>query len=219
MAETTPPPAPLPAQPPAPPPTPDPLTQLNIWAQSIGAKEKAEGKAAAQRELQEALGMSPEDAKKFIDDAKAKQREGMEEADRKLAEATEKETVATTRLAEAAKRELNAEVRAQLVEEGMTKAQAAVVIPMVGVDVKDWDEAKVTEAIAQLKTTLPQLFTSETSPPPPGQTLPSAPPGAGPVDSTPRGQTPPPPPGQPNRQERARQRLLQRHPDLQKSQS
>lgn len=208
-----------PTQPPPPPPTPDPLQQLNTWAQSIGAKEKAEGKAAALRELQESLGMTPEEAKQFIEQAKTRQREGMEEADRKLAEATEKETAAASKLEAATRRELNAEVRAQLVEAGMTREQASAVIPLVQVDVKDWDDAKVTEAITGLRTTLPQLFPSETTPPPTGQTSPPAPTGQGPPDSTPRGGPPPPSGGQPNRQEKARQRLLQRHPDLQKSQA
>jgi hypothetical protein len=208
-----------PPQPPPPPPAPNPLDQLNTWAQSIGAAEKAQGSAAAIRKISEDLGMSPEEAKAFIEEQKAKEREGLSEAERKLAEATEKEAAASRREEAASQRELNSEVRAQLVELGMTRAQAAQVVGLVQVDVKDWDEAKVTAAIEAVKTTFPALFPQEEEHPsgdPPKPPASSAP---KPPHSAPAATPPATPPGGQSSQDKAREMLLRRHPDKVKSQS
>lgn len=200
-----------PATPP-PPPQPDPLAQLDSWAKSFGAKEKNEGKAAALRQVQEALGMTPEEAKAFIEAAKEKEREGMAEADRKLAEANEKEAKAQAALAQASQRELNAEIRAALIEAGIPRAQAATVAPMVQVELKDWDEAKVGEAVTKLKSDLPQLFSSSTEEEEEEEQGPPAGQPAG-TDTTTRG-TKPKGGGKPtSSKDRARARFLERYPE------
>jgi hypothetical protein len=207
MSDTPPNPNP-PAPPPAPPAGGD-LEALNRWAQSIGAQQKNEGKAAAERALAEKLGMTPDEAATFIEEAKQKKLEGLEEADRKLAEATEKEAKAIKAQAEADARALNAEIRAALIEAGLDRTAASTVAPMVQVDAKDWDEAKVTASVEALKKSLPQLFPESDdegtqTPPPPGGPPPAR-------DTTTRG-NPPPPKVDGGAKDRAKARLLERHP-------
>lgn len=199
--------------PPPPPPTPDPLSALNTWAQSIGAREKAEGRDSAAKAAAEQLGMTVEEAAAFITEKKEAERAGMAEADRKLAEATDKEAAAERKQAEATNRELNAEKRAALVDAGLSKDQAKLLVDLVKVDTADWDEAKVETAVAELKKVMPQLFTpgaEDEEGEPPAGTSPRA---SGPADSAPRGGLPKTPPPA-SMADKARARLTERHPEL-----
>jgi polyhydroxyalkanoate synthesis regulator phasin len=160
----------------------DPLADLDKWARSIGAAEKNQGKQAAMREVAEQLGMTPEEAKDFIEKARAKEREGMAEAERKLAEAADKEAAAARREEQALAREVDAAKRAALIEAGVPRDQAAAVARMLDVDPKaeDLDKAAATAA-EELKKSLPALFaTAGTG-------------GTPPPDSKPRGDKPPAP--------------------------
>lgn len=192
--------------PPPPPPSPkDPLAELDAWARSIGAQEKNQGKAAAERAIAEQLGMTPTEAAEFIKNAKAKQREGLEEAERKLLEASEKTAAAEKKVADAAVRELNAATRIALIEQGIPKDQAATVARLLDLVPADWDDAKVTNAVESLKKSMPQLFTptvpvTETrqSARPPHSSTGGAPPAGGQVSPA----------------ERSLALLRERHPEL-----
>lgn len=199
-------------------PTSDELQKLDTWARSFATKEKNEGRTSAAREIAEKLGMTPDEAVEFIKQAKEREAAGLDEATRKLNEATEKLEKAEKLEVKARERELFAEIRAELIEQGVPRAQAKVIAPSVDVDPKDWDETKVKEAVANLKGTVPQLFAEGEGDPnddqsdgtqqlPPTGTPP-------PADSKVRG-TPPQNPPQ-SATDKARARLLERHPGLKK---
>lgn len=210
----TPPPPPTPPvnQPPPPPPQPDPLAQLNTWAQSIGAKEKAEGKAAVLKEVKEKLGFDTlEDAAAFVEAQKTKERETLSEADRKLAEAADKEAAADRKVAEASEKALRADKLSGLIVAGLDAKAAAVLVDLVKVDANDYTDESIQDAIKTLKEAMPQLFpTDDGSGEDEGGKAPSQ---GGPPDSTPRGGQPPTPQGK-TAKDRAKARLANRHPEL-----
>lgn len=200
--------------PPPPPPQPDPLAQLNTWAQSIGAKEKAEGKQAVLKDIKEKLGFdSLEDAAAFVEAAKTKEREGMDEAERKLAEAADKDAAADRKVAAANEKALRADKLSGLIVAGLDKKAAAVLVDLVKVDPNDYDDDKIQDAIKELKEAMPQLFPTDDGSGNGNDD--DAPSQGGPSDSKPRGSQPPTPTGK-TAKDRAKGRLASRHPELAK---
>lgn len=126
----------------------------------IATRERQQGERSAIAKVAEELGMSVEDAKKFIKDAKNADRQKMSEADRKLDEAAEKEAAAVRREEAAALRELNADVRATLIEAGVPRARADKAARLL--DLKPGDDAKtITAAVEDLKPDWPELFVAK----------------------------------------------------------
>lgn len=123
----------------------------------IAARERAQGERATAAAVAEQLGMSVEEAKKFIADAKTKERETLAEGDRKLAEAADREAAATKREEAAAAREHAADLRAALIEAGVPRTKAERASRLV--DSKPGDDAKtITDAVEALKPDWPELF-------------------------------------------------------------
>lgn len=162
------PPAPAPAPPaPAVPPAPSAdgtFTQEQVNA--LVAKERRETEAAATRKLTETLGMDPAEAAAAIAKAKEAELAAMGEADRKLAEAAERESKAEAREAAAAAREHESTVRDLLVESGVPASKAKTAVRLLDVKAGD-DDATIKAAIEAVKVDWPEMFTAEVTPPKP----------------------------------------------------
>jgi hypothetical protein len=143
---------------------------------ALNAREaagKAKGKRQALQEVADTLGMSLDEAKKFIDEKKAEDDAAMSEADRKLRDAEAKEAAANARIAEAARREREAAVVAALAAEGVTferdddgklKGKGARAVKLVTAELDDEaDAAAISKAIDELKADVPDLFASSTT--------------------------------------------------------
>jgi hypothetical protein len=206
------PPAPTPGTPPPPPSPPPPpaggdkdaLDRLNTWAQSFGAREKAEGKAAVEREVAEKLGMTLEEAAAFVTKAKEDHAASLSEAEQKLLKAEESKTEARRYREEAhdiVRRTLAADALEDL---GMPRQSARHYAGMVqpaftqGMN----DDARVAAIVAaaqQLKDTYPDLFAAGG-----GNGRP------GPTDTATRGGRPPTSQGGETPRDRAQARLRER---------
>jgi hypothetical protein len=152
---------------PPPPPSPGSGSFSQEDLNRIAAKEKDEGKRAGERAVLEALGFqTAADAKAFFDKVKEEEKAKLSEADRKMKEAEEKERKADAKALDAAQRERNALISAELVEAGVPKAQVKFVAKMVEVD--EADEEKIAQAVKDLKKAMPNLFVQDGKPPPPG---------------------------------------------------
>lgn len=151
------------------------FTQAQV--NDIAAREKNEGKRAVQREIAEQLGMTVEEAKAFIEKAKADELERMSEADRKLAEADERERQAQKALAEAAEARREARVQANLTRAGVPVEQVEMVARLIDPSIESDED--IATAVASIKEQLPQMFQPKGSPGAGGYTPPKAPPGSG----------------------------------------
>jgi len=173
----------------------------------VGTKERRQGKAAGQRELLESLGVdSTEDLEAIIADRKAQdeaEKGELTKAQEGAAKATA-QAAAATREAEEARHEAN--VMMALLRAGSDANNVTDLIPMVkaevGADTEDLDEA-----VTALKGKFPALFESsggtddddgDTGGNPDSDT------GKGPRKKT-EGKS---------AQDRARERLMQRHPKM-----
>jgi hypothetical protein len=200
-----PPAAPPPGSPPPPPPAPgqpsDPgfaerLNKLNEWAQKWGAREKADGRASVEREIAEKLGMSLDDAATLIQKGREAEQANMTEAEKKLAEAAERETKANTRYQEGTQLLRDMMCQDALMAQGMTREQARQAVPLMNIQGQVTLDSIVAAAEA-VRLGFPQLF--------------AAPAGGGngqpgPVDSATRGG----PPSNPSPGSTARDRALAR---------
>jgi hypothetical protein len=135
----------------------EPKTVPQDQVTAIAARERAQGERAAAAKVAEALGMTVEEAKTFIDGAKERERAAMTEADRKLAEATDKEKAATAATAKAAEREHNANVRVALIDAGVPKAKAERAARLVDAAIGA-DDAAIKTSIESLKGDWPEMF-------------------------------------------------------------
>lgn len=197
------------SQPPPPPPTQIPLSTQNAnlipqdQVNAIAAREKDEGKRAGQREMLEALGFnSADEAKAFFKKAKDDEKARMSETERREKEAQEAEAKAKEAEAKANAKLREANICAELQDQGVPKAQTKLVAKMVELDdsVVD-DEKKISEAVAALKKAMPNLFTAQGGS--------ATPPGSHPTPP-PRGAPAPPK----DAAAQARELLYERHPRL-----
>lgn len=177
-----------PATPPAstPPATP-PSNTITLTQDELNRRatqEKQEGKRAAERQIAETLGVSIEEAKAIVKAQQDKEAESMSEAERKAADADKKLTAAEQKDRSATLKLRQADVKLALAGEGITeKAELDLVSNMILPTLADdADEAAVQTAVAQLKETMPRLFSPEGKkddangdPPPANPGLPPAP--------------------------------------------
>lgn len=181
------PPAPPPASPSPPSAPPGAFSQEDL--NRIAAREKDEGKRAAQREIAEMLGCTPEEAKQILDKRREDERAAMDEAGRIKAEAEDARKKADTdkNAAEQAKAEAAQAKRETLIERALIRAgladdedgtALAYALRMVEPDVPaDADLAKALEVVNKAKEKFPALFAGvATPPPPPGGQPPGGPP-------------------------------------------
>lgn len=131
------------------------MSQEQVTA--IAARERAQGERAAAAKVAEELGMSVDDAKTFIAEAKQRELAAMTEADRKVAEAADATAKATARETAAAAREHSADVRAALIEAGVPRAKAERAARLVDSNPGD-DAATITAAVESLRTDWAELF-------------------------------------------------------------
>lgn len=172
-------------QQPPPPPPPDPLANLtpeqlaglqalNQRIQSIAAAEKREGRTSVERELTEQLGMTPAEAAVYIQKAKEAEKALMTEAERKLAEATEREQKAIAREQMANVVALDMMKVSALTSAGMTQQQAQAAKGMLALPPGELEGdallAGVAAAVENLKGTFPTLFPAPGDPPSNDQT-------------------------------------------------
>lgn len=137
------------------------FTQADL--KRIAAKEKAEGKRAAEKALADSLGVSLDEAKKII----AKHRE-TEDANKSEAEREREKAKQEREAAEAEKREAAAEKHEARIERALVAAgfsgddkRLARVRKMVTVEVgASYDD--VLADVNEAKTEFPELFTSKT---------------------------------------------------------
>lgn len=160
-----PPPAPPAPAPPPPPPTgasADELHRLNQWAQSFAAREKAEGRAAVEKDIAEKLGMTLEEAAEFVKRMKDADAANLTEAQRLHQEGTEAKTQAERLAAEAHQIILDSLRQDALMRLGMTREQAVQAQGMLQLPETVTLEGVVAAADA-LKLGFPQLFPAGSS--------------------------------------------------------
>lgn len=156
-----PPPAP-PADPPAPPATGATFTQADL--DRIAAREKDEGRRAAERSLSEQLGCTVEEAKALIEAKRAEDLGKMSEADRKASEADAARAKAEKALADAEAREKAAEARQRLldvtdalIEAGVRSDRRSAALKLTDV-ADDADEKALKAAVEETKKAYPEFF-------------------------------------------------------------
>lgn len=152
-----------------PPPAPDAkFTQADL--DRIAAREKEEGRRAAERATAEALGCTVEEAKKLIEEKRQADLGKMDEADRKAAEAADAKSKADAEKAkaEAAQATVAADKRRLAVKEALIDAEcrkdrrdAAVTLigdlPDVDASTEDGQKA-IAAAVEECKKTYPEFF-------------------------------------------------------------
>lgn len=146
---------------------PDPTTGRTFTqaeVDAIASREAATAERKALKTLSDQLGMSPEEAKKALDDLNEKNLAAMTEADRKTTEAAQRDVKAGEREAAAAKREHEASLLVALLGSEVPAATAKDVAKLLDVEVGA-DEATITASIEALKTRLPALFTATVATP------------------------------------------------------
>lgn len=160
---TAPAPSGVPAAPVTPPPAPvtagETLTQEQVNA--IVARERRAATEAAEARVSEALGMTADEAKTRLAAATAAERAAMTEADRRLAEATEREQKADVREQAAAAREHESNVRDALIAAGVPATKAKGAARLLEVDLGA-DDTKIASALVTMKAEWPELFTTTT---------------------------------------------------------
>lgn len=219
----SPPPGTPPASPPAPTPPPPPsggggdvdaLHKLNEWAKSWGAREKAEGRAAVEKQIAENLGMTLEEAKVVLDKHRESEQANLTEAEKKLLDAQKEREKARgeTQIANQVVFEVLASDA--LVNLGLTREQAKGLIPLVKVEGSPTGESMVAAIVAaaqNVRNLYPQFFPADGSPAGGGSSNGGAPGGQGrPPDSATRGAPASPPASGSDAKERARARLRDR---------
>ena len=142
------------------------FTQAELDA--IVQREKREAKQQADRQVQEQLGVSPEEAKRILEERQAEREAQMSEVQKKEADAAQKDRQATERERIAAEKEFAADLRIALVEEGMPVAKIARYAKLVEAQPGD-DTDAIKAAVATLKTEEPALFHVEQSEEPKGK--------------------------------------------------
>lgn len=189
----------------------------------IAAREKNEGKQAALREIAEKFGMSIEDAEQLIKAKREADTAQMSEAERKLAEADEKIRKAEERERAADERELQANVRDALRDAGVSKDVVQRAGRLLDVEVGA-DEAKIKDEVEALKKVMPELFKSESTEGE-GQNESGETKGKGESketkapDTKTRGTPPPKGEGAKSGADKAKERLMSRHPHLAQNKS
>jgi hypothetical protein len=181
----------------------------------IMAKEKREGRALGAREVMEQLGLdSLDDAKALIEETKDRESKVDDDAARRTKRLDERERKAEQKLKEATRKTNKLDVLAELVGEGMSKAKAQRAVSLVELDleVEDLTPDEIRDAVVTLKDEMPELFGVVEKEPeekvwrPVGST----------PDSTARGGSPRKP--QPaSVADRAKAKFAERHPNLAKS--
>lgn len=179
------PPVPTPPAPPAPtPPTPGgpagSFTQEQVNA--IAAKEKADGKRAAETEVAALLGCTPAEAKAILDKHNEAERNKMTEAEKAQADAAAAKAAAEETQRQANELLHSAKVATALFTAGVPLAQAGDVAKLVDAPVGA-DDATIAAAITATKTAFPALFTGTPAPTPPAPS--SVPGGAPPAPAVP----------------------------------
>lgn len=146
----------------------------------------AEAERAAQRKLAESLGVSPEEAKKIIDERKNADLAAMSEAERAKAEAEQAKADAERALADARTLRHTALVERVLGTAGAPADGVSDLVGLVKVD-EGADEATVQAAVDAVKEKWPALFAASSAPVAPKPGAPS---------SVPLGTPPPPKPNE-----------------------
>jgi len=134
----------------------------------IATREKEQGKRSGQREVLDSLGFkSLEDAQSFTKTLQDAESAKLSEADRTKKEAEAERDAAKRERLEAKQERFQARLERQLLTAGVAEAQVAKVTKLVESDVDSSDE-EITASIAELKESMPQLFTpaqQDTKPP------------------------------------------------------
>lgn len=151
----------------------------------IAKREKEQGKKAAFQAVADDLGMSLEDAKAFIEEARSKVSKDDEDSNKSLTRAKEKEARAAQLLNDAIEIRNTSKVVAKLVRAGMEPKAAERLGSTVNLDLTndDLDDDDIADAVDEMREEMPTLFPSTETP---ATNLPGAP--RPPKDSTPRGE-------------------------------
>jgi hypothetical protein len=177
-----------PAEPTAPPVETKPLTQDQIDA--ITARTRSEGQRQGKKEQLDAivaiLGCTPEEARAALDKTREAEQGKLSEVERREQAAAQREQAVDARERQAQARERAALIRAELVTAGAgagidDATQRAEILADAAklVDVADdADETAIREAVGKVKTRHAGMFGAA------GSTMPSVPPGSGPIAPT-----------------------------------
>lgn len=159
----------------------------------IAAREKDEGKRAAERAMAESLGVTVEEAKQIIADARARDDAEKTEAQKAQARAEAAEKKATALVEEATRKGHEAAVRLALLEGGVLRERLDSAARLVDAE-PGASEQDFAKAITAARTAAPEFFVAQSEgnePPKPGDPpkpatppTPSDPPGTPPKPST-----------------------------------
>ncbi|MGI8425444.1 MAG: hypothetical protein ACR2M4_02380 [Actinomycetota bacterium] len=123
----------------------------------IAAKEKAQGKWSARKEIEEQLGLSFEDADKLIKEARAAQDAEKSEAQKAKEEADREKALAVKEKADAAAERHSIKVERALMIAGVNPVKVAHIARLVDAEPGADDDA-IKAAIEAVKTSIPELF-------------------------------------------------------------
>lgn len=144
------------AEPPAAPSTPKSFTQDEVT--SIATKEAAEAARRTTRQLLATLGFQNQDElAQWVSKTREAEKAQMTEAERKFAEASEKEAAAVAREATATATILNVSVKEALMDAGVPTKDAELIRAMVSVEPTASRE-DIASAVDDLKAKMPHLF-------------------------------------------------------------
>lgn len=146
----------------------------------VAGAARAEARRAATNDLATQLGVTPDEAKKIIDEHQAAREAQQSEVQRAQAAAQAAEARATAAETQAARFGADNTVRLALIAAGMAPAGVDDGLRLVDVDPAD-DIDAVTAKVAALAGRLPALFTTDgsTTPAPPAGFTPPRPPAGG----------------------------------------
>jgi hypothetical protein len=136
----------------------------------------AKAKDSSVKELLKELGIEDkEQVKAVLSAAKEAEEKNKSELDKALGKSAEFEGKYTGTKKELDEFKLHVAIRDELVEQGLTPAQAKISARLV--DVTENDEAKIKASVEELKKTMPQLFQASGKPPVQGGNPGTPPPG------------------------------------------
>lgn len=148
------------------------FTQADLDRHAGTARQEA--RRAAERQIADQLGCTPEEAKALIDAKKQADSEAMSEAEKREKAADAKEKTAVERENAAKLAERRAAVMVALVSEGVKfeqnddgslKGKGARIMQLVNADLDvDADPAAIATAVASVKADTPELFAAPTEP-------------------------------------------------------
>ena len=144
-------------------PPPNPTTSKTVTSEEmarIAAREKEEGRRAAQRELAEQLGVSVEEAKQIISNHRTAEEQNKTEAQREKEAAAAERAAAAQEKAAAAEERHRARIERSIMLAGVTDEKRIERISrLLDVEVGA-DPDAVSSAVATLKEEMPEIFGS-----------------------------------------------------------